>query len=170
MQAPRDEREATADAISRARARASAHLEIAADVRERGEIRRGHLCDPQIAADGIESGEIQRAQLCVILDLLYTHGHAPAQQQQGRLSAMSATADAISRARAASVSAHLEIAADVCEHGEIQSGQLCVPVNLTHALPRDSYSASGQDRRDAHDCCGRDQPSVSKRERAPGRP
>ena len=69
---------------------------------------------------------------------------------------MRAAEGAISRARARA-RAHLEIV-DFREHGEIQSGQLCVPNHLTHTGPRAS-SAAGAARRDARGC-GRGEPGT----------
>ena len=69
---------AAAGAISRARARAHAHLDTAIDF--------------------LELGELQGGQYRVVRDL-NTRGHAP-DPQQGRLDVMRSAAGAFSRARA----------------------------------------------------------------------
>ena len=70
---------------------------------------------------------------------------------------MRAAGGAISRARARA-RAHIETAADGLELGEIQSGQLCILIDLTHAWPRAS-SAIWEARRDTRGW-GRDRPSA----------
>ena len=76
---------------------------------------------------------------------------------------MRTVAAAISGARARA-RAHVEIAGDGRELGEIQGGQH-VLLTLAHAWPRAS-SAAGEARRDARNC-GRDQPSAGEDARAP---
>ena len=112
---------ATAVAISRAWARASAHLDNSDDVPERE--------------------EVQLTQICIMEDLP-SHAWSRASSAAAReLGAMRATAVAISRAWARA-SAHIEIALDGLELGSIQCGQLCVK-DLTHAWPRASSAAGG---------------------------
>ena len=132
---------AAAGAISRARTRARAHIEI--------------------VADGLELGELKCGQRCVLLNL--THAWPRASSAKERLGAMRAAAGATSRARARA-RAHDENAGDGRELGELQGGQLSVLLNLTHAWQR-AGSAAGQARRDA---CGggRDQPSAGEGARA----
>ena len=77
---------------------------------------------------------------------------------------MLAAASVISRARAWP-RAHLDIAIDDRERGELQGLQLFVPLHLMHAWQRAS-SAAGEARRDAR-CGGRDQPSAGEVARAP---
>ena len=78
---------------------------------------------------------------------------------------MRAAAGAISRALARP-RAHLEIAFDGLEIDELQFGQLCVIIHLTHAWPRASFEA-GEARRDVRGC-GREQPSKGDGARALG--
>ena len=77
---------------------------------------------------------------------------------------MRAAAGAINRARARA-RAHLEIAGDGFELGELQGGQRLRPTHLTHAWPRAS-SAVGQARHDARGCGLRTRSAESGRGRA----
>ena len=132
---------AAADAIRRARARARAHVKLDGDFLERGEIQGG--------------------QLCVFYNLTHAWPRASSAAGEARRDARGC-AGVISRARARA-RAHLEMAADGLELGELQLGQLCVLLHLTHAWPRASSAVSARCAR----LRGRAQPSAGEGARAP---
>ena len=130
------------------------------DARGGGRDRARARAHVEIAADGLELGEIQRGQLCVLHYLTHAWPRASSAAGQARRDARGGGRDS-ERGRGR---AHVEMAADGLELGEIQRGQRCVVLNLTNARPRAS-SAAGEARCDARGG-GRDQPSADEGARA----